>query len=122
MTFSQEDFDHNQTRTKLTVIINDKLGYSPLQKWSALTTRQQRSFLESLQLYIHSLPTDGTHIEKITRDFNEIMGDFMIDPKFKAEEQDVKIVNQAYVELTKEDNLDDKLQEIEKEQQQKISV
>lgn len=122
MTFSQEDFDDNQTRTKLTVIINDKLGYSPLQKWSALTTRQQRSFLESLQLYIRSLPTDGTHIEKITRDFNEIMGDFMIDPKFKAEEQEVKIVNQAYVELTKEDNLDDKLQEIEKEQQQKISV
>jgi hypothetical protein len=115
MPFSQSDFDDNQTRTKLTVIINDKLGYSPLQKWSALTPRQQKAFLESLKLYIHSLPTDGTHIEKITREFNEIMGDFMIDPKFKAEDQEVKIVNSTYVELTKEDNLDDKLREKEEE-------
>jgi len=114
MTFSQSDFDDNQTRTKLTVIINDKLGYSPLQKWSALTPRQQRAFLESLKLYIHSLPEEG-FIEKITRDFNEIMGDFMIDPKFKAEDQEVKIINSTYVELTKEDNLDDKLREKEEE-------
>lgn len=114
--FSQKDFDDNQTRTKLTVIINDKLGYSPLQKWSCLTTRQQKAFLESLQLYVQGLPEDF-YIEKITRDFNEIMGDFMIDPKFKAEEQEVKIVNSAYVELTKEDNLDDKLRQVEEEQE-----
>lgn len=120
MPFSQQDFDDNQTRTKLTVIINDKLGYSPLQKWSCLTTRQQKAFLESLKLYIHSLPEDF-YIEKITRDFNEIMGDFMIDPKFKAEEQEVKIVNSAYVELTKEDNLDDKLRQVE-EEQESISI
>ena len=43
------------------------------------------------------------------------MGDFMIDPKFKAEEQEVKIVNSAYIELTKEDNLDDKLRQVEEE-------
>jgi hypothetical protein len=121
MPFSQTDFDDNQTRTKLTVIINDKLGYSPLQKWSSLTTRQQKAFLESLKLYIHSLQTDETHLEKITHDFNEIMGDMFIDPKFKAEEHEVKIINSAHVELTKEDNLDDKLRQVE-EKQQSISV
>ena len=120
MPFSQTDFDDNQTRTKLTVIINDKLGYSQLQKWSCLTTRQPRAFLESLQLYVRSLP-EHFYIEKITRDFNEIMGDMFIDPKFKAEEQEVKIVNQAYIELTKEDKLDDKLRQVE-EEQQSISV
>jgi len=111
--FSQTDFDNNETRTKLTVIINDKLGYKPLQKWSDLTTRQQRGFLEALQLYIKSLPTDGSHLEKITKDFNDIMGDMFLDPKFKAEEQEVKIVNQAYINLEKEDNLDEKLLELE---------
>ena len=115
--FSQADFENDELRMKLVVILNDKLMKPILTKYSSLTQREQRQYNESLNSYIYNLPEDY-YIEKITKDFNEIVYDYLTDPKTKIEELPIQNINSISVELTKEDDLDTKLNELEQKHSQ----
>lgn len=98
MCFSQTDFQNNEIRQKLIVIINDVIGVPPLQPFSKLTTKQTRVFNVKLQEYIANLPEN--YLEVIDKDFNMVMND--VFETFKPEEQFVRNMNTDVIPLNVE--------------------
>jgi len=98
MCFSQTDFQNNEIRQKLIVIINDVIGVPPLQPFSKLTTKQTRVFNVKLQEYIANLPEN--YLEVIDKDFNMVMND--VFERFKPEEQFVRNMNTDVIPLNVE--------------------
>ena len=115
--FSPVNFENDELRMKLVVILNDKLMKPILTKYSSLTQREQREYNKELNAYIYNLPEDY-YIEKITKDFNEIVYDYLTDVKTRFEELPIQNINSISVELTKEDDLDTKLNELEQKHSQ----
>lgn len=113
MPFSISDFQNPIVSTQLKTIMNDKFGYLITQKFHDLTPREQKKYNIELNKYIFSLP-DELYLEQIIKDFNEIAYDYLTNPKFRAEDQKITRIQQANIELTKEDSLDEKLLEYEK--------
>jgi len=112
MPFSISDFQNPIILTQLRTILNDKFGYPITQKFSDLTPREQKKYNIEMNKYIFELP-DELFLEQIEKDFNEVAFDYLTNPKFKAEDQKISRLQQANIELTKEDNLDEKLLEYE---------
>jgi hypothetical protein len=104
MPFSITDFQNPIVSTQLRTIMNDKFGYPITQKFHDLTPREQKKYNIELNKYIFSLPDEL---------YLEIAYDYLVSPKFKAEEQKISRLQQANIELTKEDSLDEKLLEYE---------
>lgn len=113
MPFSICDFQNPIVSTQLRTIMNDKFGYQITQKFHDLTPREQKKYNTELNKYIFELPNE-LFLEQIEKDFNEIAFDYLTNPKFKAEEQKISRLQQANIELTKEQNLDDELTNYEK--------
>jgi len=112
MPFSITNFQNPIVSTQLRTIINDKLNYPITQKFSDLTPREQKKYNIEINKYIFSLP-DELFLEQIEKDFNEVAFDYLTNPKFRPEDQKITRLQQASIELTKEDNLDEKLLEYE---------
>jgi hypothetical protein len=108
MPFSITDFQNPIVSTQLRTIMNDKFGYHITQKFHDLTLREQKKYNIELNKYIFSLP-DELYLEQIEKEFNEIAFDYLSNPKFRPEDQKVSRLQQANIELTKEQNLDDEL-------------
>jgi len=113
MCFSQTDFQNDEIRQKLMVIINDSIEVKPLQPFTTLTQKQMRVFNSKLQEYISKLPEDK-YLDVIDRDFNTIMQD--VFETLKPEEVFIRNMNTTIIELSKEDNLDERLAQLESEQ------
>jgi len=113
MCFSQTDFQNDEIRQKLMVIINDSIEVKPLQPFTTLTQKQMRVFNSKLQEYISKLPEDG-YLEQIHKDFCIVMQD--VFETLKPEEVFIRNMNTTIIELSKEDNLDERLAQLESEQ------
>ena len=111
MPFSQIDFNENEIRTKLTVVINDQMGLPALHRFSELTTRQKSKFNEKMCCYIAGLPQDG-YLEKLHIDFCFVMGD--IFETLKPEECFISSINSNKIHLEKGDDLNEKLEKLER--------
>ena len=101
MPFSQRDFNENEIRTKLTVVINDQMGLPALHRFSELTTRQKSKFNQLMCEYIAGLPQEG-YLEVLNKEFCEVMGD--VFEKMKPEEMFVPTVNSDVIPLEKQQN------------------
>jgi hypothetical protein len=108
MPFSICDFQNPIILTQLRTIMNDKLNYPITQKFSDLTPREQKKYNIEMNKYIFELP-DELFLEQIEKDFNEVAFDYLTNPKFRPEDQKVSRLQQANIELTKEQVLDDEL-------------
>jgi len=104
MPFSQTDFNENQIRTKLTVIINDQMGLPALHKFSELTTRQKSKFNEKLCHYIASLPQEG-YLEVLHKEFCDVMGD--VFATLKPDECYVPNIDTTVISLEKVEQLEE---------------
>lgn len=113
MCFSQTDFQNSEIRQKLMVIINDAIEVKPLQTFTTLTPKQMRAFNAKLQEYISKLPEEE-YLEQIHKDFCIIMQD--VFETLKPEEVFIRNMNTTLIELSKEDNLDERLAQLEIEQ------
>lgn len=113
MPFTIVNFQNPIVSTQLRTILNDKLGYPITQKFHDLTLREQKKYNIELNNYIFSLP-DELYLEQIEANFNEVAYDYLVSPKFKAENQKISRIQQANIELTKEQVLDDELTNYEK--------
>lgn len=111
MPFSQLDFNENDVRTKLTVVINDQMGLPALHKFSDLPTRQKSKFNQLMCSYIAGLPQEG-YMEKLHFEFCDIMGSVFetLDPA----QCYVPSINTTVVHLEKGDDLNEKMAELEK--------
>lgn len=97
MPFSQNDFQNNEIRQELIVIINDAIGIKPLYPFSKLTTKQQREFNVKLHEYIAKLPEEG-YLEVIHKDFCYIMSD--VFETFKPENCFVRNINTEVIPIS----------------------
>jgi hypothetical protein len=113
MPFTQTDFNENDVRTKLTVVINDQMGLPALHRFSELTTRQKSKFNQLMCTYISELPQED-YLEKLHKDFCSVMGD--VFETLKPEECFVPSVNTNTLHLEKGDDLNEKLAELEIQQ------
>jgi len=120
MPFSLADFRDEEIRLKITIILNDKNKIPILTKFGSLTQRQQKQYNVDLNSYIYKLPEEN-YLEKITNDFNEIVSDYFLSSNFKFEDCPIKNLNSLKLELTKEEDLDTKLNELE-QQHSKLSL
>jgi hypothetical protein len=113
MPFSQLDFEQNEIRTKLTVVINDQMGLPALHRFSELNTRQKSKFNNLLTEYIDSLPQEG-YLQTIHKEFCDVMGG--VFETLKPEECFVPSINSNTLHLEKCDDLNEKLAELEIQQ------
>ena len=89
----------------------DKAGASVLHR---LYLDQNKKLFDKLIVKLkEDIKYQALDRESIIKDFNEIAFDYLVSPKFKAEEQKISRLQQANIELTKEDSLDEKLLEYE---------
>lgn len=113
MGFSQIDFNENDVRTKLTVVINDQMGLPALHKFSELNTRQKSKFNQYMCEYIAGLPQEN-YLEVLHKEFCEIMGS--VFETLRPEECYVPSINTTPLHLEKEDDLNEKMAELENQQ------
>jgi hypothetical protein len=112
MPFSQIDFNESEIRTKLTVVINDQMGLPALHRFSELTTRQKSKFNEKMCCYIAGLPQEG-YLEVLHKEFCAVMGE--VFERFKPDECFVPSINSNKIALEKDDDLNERLEQLEKE-------
>ena len=110
--FSKADFENDEVRLKLLSIINDKLHFDVLKKFSNLNKRQQVYFNEELNKYIQSLPLEN-YLDVITKDFNAIMFDVFSSDYFRPELQRVTKSSTNPISVGKEELVDDVLTTLE---------
>lgn len=110
--FSMKDFENDEVRLKLLTIVNDKLRFNVLKKFSQLSKREQSYFNEELNKYLRELP-DNDYLEVITKDFNKIMHDVLTSEDFKPEQQRVKRGSTNPIEVGKDESVDDVLSRLE---------
>jgi hypothetical protein len=114
MPFSLIDFQNNEIRMRLQIILNDKHNKLILTKFSDLSKKEKEQYNTTLNEYIYNLPEIG-YLEKIITDFNEIVSEYYDNKNFKFENASIQNLNSFSLELSKEDNLDVKLLELERE-------
>jgi UDP-galactopyranose mutase len=110
--FNKSDFENDEVRLKLLSIINDKLHFDVLKKFSNLNKRQQAYFNEEMNKYIQSLPEDG-YLEVITKDFNKILHDVMTSEDFKPELYKVNKHNRNLIEVGKDETVEEVISKFE---------
>ena len=110
--FSMKDFENDEVRLKLLTIINDKLRFNVLKKFSQLSKREQVYFNDEMNKYLRELPEEN-YLEKITQDFNKIMHDVLTSEDFKAELQRVKRGSTTPIEVAKDQSVDEVLSRLE---------
>jgi len=82
--FSPKDFSETTIRLKLNAIVMDKLLLPPLTSFSKLEGQTlKRKYHNELHQYINSL--DENWDDKLTKDFNLIIGDYMSSNSFQPE-------------------------------------
>lgn len=116
--FSQTDFENDELRMKLVVVLNDLNKKPILTKYSSLSKREQRLYNESLNSYITSKLGGDNYLKIIENDFNEIVNEYFDSSGFKWEEAPIQNLNSISIELTKDDDLDTKLTELEEKHSQ----
>jgi len=97
MPFSQTEFNNDEIRQKLLVIINDSMQIPPLHPYAKLTTRQTKQFNTKFHEYIANLP-DEDYLEEIDKNFNTIMAD--VFETMKPEDQFVRNINTDVIPMS----------------------
>jgi len=104
--FSKSDFENDEVRLKLLSIINDKLHFDVLKKFSNLNKRQKVYFNEKMNEYLRQLPEDN-YLDVINKDFNTIMSDVFTSNDFKADLYQVPKHNRTPIEVGKDENVEE---------------
>lgn len=110
--FSMKDFENDEVRLKLLTIINDKLRFNVLKKFSQLSKREQVYFNDEMNKYLRELPEEN-YLEVINKNFNTIMHDVLTSEDFKAELQKVQKSSTNPIEIAKDESVDDVLSKLE---------
>ena len=106
--FNMNDFENDEVRLKLLTIINDKLRFNVLKKFSQYSKREQVYFNETINEYLRNPPKED-YLEVINKDFNTIMHDVLTSEDFKAELQRVQKSSTNPTEVAKDESVDEVL-------------
>jgi len=92
MRFSKTDFESEGIAIKLNAVVMDQLDLSPMLPFKKLGSLSKKNLYNKyLHVYIDALPDEWS--EKLTRDFNAVIYNYMSCDEFKAELQTTAQVN-----------------------------